>query len=111
MALEGQQDGVCMACCRCISASLFHGSEKGELPLNWTSYTLKAINTIAIFLLCRALGMLMLSKSEGGSLVFAGRDFGALGWWRCCPPPDPQAVFIQGRVSLCPPLVASAQPD
>lgn len=40
MALEGEHDGVCMACGLRLAASLVHGSKKGELFLNWISYTL-----------------------------------------------------------------------
>jgi len=57
--------------------------------------------------------MLMLSKRKGGLLVIEGRYFGALegGGWPSCASPDPHAVSVQGRVSLCPPLVAGAPRD
>lgn len=41
MALEGQRDGVVWLVVYASTALLGHGSEKGELLLNWVSYTLK----------------------------------------------------------------------
>lgn len=69
-----------------------------KVNYSWTGFpirSLKAINDNASFLLCTRVWTLMLSKSKGGSLVFEGRDLGALegGGWSSYPLPDPQTVF------------------